>query len=149
MSNAPSESYQQHHDVVAPRVDARAFRQGWKVATRLDGLHVEGVIDGATYEAGVRFRRDWEHGFHERSTWLASSGRGGKGSSQGTIDRLAALGRLRRIAAKLAPLDYKLLEQCAVLDLPWAAIGRSQHVAETTAKRWTVAALCRLAKLAP
>jgi hypothetical protein len=30
MSNAPSESYQQHHDVAEPRVDALAFRQGWR-----------------------------------------------------------------------------------------------------------------------
>jgi hypothetical protein len=44
-SNAPTPIYRQHHDVAAPQVDDRAFRQGWRVSTRLDGLYETGRID--------------------------------------------------------------------------------------------------------
>ena len=43
----PSAAYRQHHDVEAPRVDTSAFRQGWRVVTRLDALASEGAIDAA------------------------------------------------------------------------------------------------------
>jgi len=144
----PSALYRQHFDVEAPRVDAGAFRQGWRVRSRLDVLLDEGAIDNAAYEAGRRFRRAWEIAFAERAPALMaftarSTGRAGAGP----VDRLAALARLRRIAEALGPFDCRLLEQCVVLDLAWTAIGRQHQVADTTARRWTIAALRRLGEL--
>jgi hypothetical protein len=144
----PSASYRQHHDVEAPQVDAAAFRQGWRVRSRLDVLLDEGAIEPRDYEAAAAFRRDWEIAFSERTPALMtfrspSIGRVGSGP----VDRLAALARLRRIAEALGPFDCKILEQCCVLDLAWAAIGRAHQVADTTARRWTIAALRRLGEL--
>jgi hypothetical protein len=69
---------------------------------------------------------------------------GGRGRDSGAIDRLGALARLRRIAEALGPLDVRLIEQCVVLDQPWAATGRQHSVADTTVRRWTILALRRL-----
>jgi hypothetical protein len=150
MSTGPSEAYRQHHDVTAPQVDARAFRQGWRVRSRLDVLLDEDAIEPRDYEAAATFRRDWEIAFSNRAPALMtfrspSIGRVGAGP----VDRLAALARLRRVADALGPFDCKLLEQCCVLDLAWVAIGRTHQVADTTARRWTIAALRRLGALPP
>jgi|SRR5580692_4052144 hypothetical protein len=144
----PSDAYRQHHDVAAPRIDAKSFRQGWRIVTRLDVLFDEGAIDGATYEAGAAFGRDWEVGLNQRSP-LMSFGRRGGAPGSGAIDRLKVLARLRRIAAALGPFDTRLLQECIILDQPWTVTGREHGVADTTARRWTIAALGRLAKLRP
>ena len=144
----PTALYRQHHDVDPPRVDAGAFRQGWRVRSRLDVLHDEGAIGDAAYEAARQFRRAWEIAFSERSPSLMSfSARSTGRAGGGPVDRLAVVSWLRRIGAALGPFDCKLLEQCLVLDLAWAAIGRQHQVADTTARRWTIAALRRLGEL--
>jgi len=143
--SGPSEAYRQHHDVAAPQIDASAFRQGWRVSTRLDALLAEGAIEPSDYEAAAALRRDWEAASGVRARPLMSFGaRGGPGGSGGGIDRLAALARLRRLGDTLGRFDLRLLEQCVVLDQSWALTGRQHGVADTTARRWTIAALRRL-----
>jgi hypothetical protein len=145
MSTGPSEAYRQHHDVAAPQVDARAFRQGWRVATRLDALVVEGAIEPWDYEAAQKFRRDWDAAIGQRAPSLMTlRGAGGAGRDGGAIDRLGAATRLRRIADELGRFEFRLLEQCVVLDQSWALTGRQHQVADTTARRWTINALRRL-----
>jgi hypothetical protein len=49
---APQFTY--HHDVTAPQDDDRAFRQGWRVAARLDALLETGRIDRDAWEIAQR-----------------------------------------------------------------------------------------------
>jgi hypothetical protein len=144
MSTAPSEAYRQHHDVAAPQVDARAFRQGWRVSTRLEALLDEGAIEPIDFEAALAFRRDWDAANGVRGRSLMTFGGGGRGRDSSAVDRLGALARLRRIAEALGAFDVRLIEQCAVLDQSWALTGRQHAVADTTARRWTILALLRL-----
>ena len=145
----PSALYRQHFDVEAPRVDAGAFRQGWRVRSRLDVLLDEGAVGNEAYEAARLFRRAWEIAFSERTPamLMSFSARSVGRAGAGPVNRLAAVSWLRRIAAALGPFDCRLLEQCVVLDLAWTAIGRQHQVADTTARRWTIAALRRLGEL--
>jgi hypothetical protein len=55
-SNAPTVSYTRHHDVDPPRVDARTFRQGWRIRSRLDALHIAGSISAGEWQTGHDFR---------------------------------------------------------------------------------------------
>src|SRR5262249_54017831 len=48
---APTPQFRQHHNVEAPQVDSTAFRQGWRVTTRLDALLEAGRIDKEQWEA--------------------------------------------------------------------------------------------------
>ena len=143
----PSTAYRQHHDVEAPRVDASAFRQGWRVVTRLDALASEGAIDAAIYAAAVEFRLAWEIALGRcGAPPLMEMRTGGRRSPDGAMmSRLDALAALRLVADSLGAFDCKLLEACVILDQPWAVTGRQHAVADTTARRWTIAALARLA----
>ena len=47
---APTAAYRQHHDATAPQVDNRAFRQGWRIASRLDSLVEAGRIDREAWD---------------------------------------------------------------------------------------------------
>ena len=71
---------------------------------------------------------------------------GGRRSPDGAMmSRLDALADLRLVADLLGAFDCKLLEACVIRDQPWAITGRQHAVADTTARRWTIAALARLA----
>jgi hypothetical protein len=142
----PSDHYQQHHDVSAPRVDRHTFRQGWRVLSRLEGLLIDGAIDEATYAAAVRFRRDWETGLEQRGASLMSFHSGGASQTDRATARLGALGRLRRVAESLGALDCKLVQQCVILDQRWTETARQHGVTDKTARQWTIAALRRLGR---
>ena len=144
----PSDAYRQHHEVSAPRIDRRVFRQGWRVLTRLEGLLIDGAIDEATYAAAVGFRRDWETGLQHRGAALMSFHSGGASQTDRATARLGALGRLRRVADRLGALDCKLIEQCVILDQSWTQTARQHGVTDKTARQWTIAALRRLRRAA-
>jgi hypothetical protein len=150
MTAQPSPEFRTHHDVAAPRVDASAFRQGWKVDWRLDQLHAVGAIDAATWSSGVQFRQDWERAFGRGRVGplVALPGGGGANTEHDRqIDRLAALDRLGLAATHLGGFWTKLVEHCAVDDLSWAEIARLHNVTPPTARAWTIRALNRLADL--
>jgi hypothetical protein len=50
-TNQPTPAYRRHHDVEAPQVDSTAFRQGWRVCSRLDSLLEAGRIDREAWDA--------------------------------------------------------------------------------------------------
>jgi hypothetical protein len=137
----PTRAYRQHHDVTAPRVDATAFRQGWRVETRLFGLLTAGLITAATYEAGNRYRDDAEVVLARGSSGGLGGSPGGSGDGDGLSWRLDALGRLRAAQAALGTFRALLVTRCAVADASWVAMARECGTTDKTVRRWTIAAL--------
>jgi hypothetical protein len=141
----PTLSYAQHYETLrAPQIDARAFRQGWQVTTRLEALFRDGAISAAAYEAGHQFRRDFEIGLLRRRSPIARLP-GELDGSERESTRIVALGRLRGAIGFLGSFQAALVEACAVHDRSWEAIGRELSVTRKTALSWTAAALGRLA----
>jgi hypothetical protein len=149
MTAQPSPEFRRHHDVAPPRVDRRAFRQGWQVHTRLMQLRDDGAIDEAAYQAAIRFRADWDAAFGRgrSAPLLALPGSGSMTEHDRMFRRLAVLDRLTAAAAHVGPFFAKLLQQCVVEDRTWAWIARTHGVSDKTARKWTIAALGRLATL--
>jgi hypothetical protein len=56
----PTGEFLRRHDVEAPRVDATAFRQGWRMHTRLDALFVDRRITAAEWQATIEYRTTYE-----------------------------------------------------------------------------------------
>ncbi|HYM25288.1 MAG TPA: hypothetical protein VEU08_18855, partial [Vicinamibacterales bacterium] len=98
----PSLAYRQHHDVEAPRVDTRAFRQGWRVVTRLDGLLAAGLIAPGVWQAGAEYRAAWE-ALRRTSTGGGSSLRDGFGPGAGRAGALDRAARVRAAESALSP----------------------------------------------
>jgi hypothetical protein len=57
VTGQPTPAFRQHHDVAAPQVDSTAFRQGWRVASRLDQLLEAGRIGREAWDAAHTWRR--------------------------------------------------------------------------------------------
>ena len=151
MSIRPSPEYVAHHDVDAPRVDLSAFRQGWRVRTRLAQLHSDGAIGAAAFVAAVQFSLDWEmaYGRGRSAPLMVMPGGSGADEHSRMAKRVDAVTRLRWAGKQLGPLAMLLVEQCVVRDLPWAVIARAHSVTAPTARRWTIAALKHLAAFGP
>ena len=147
MSIGPSAEYLAHHDVDAPRVDLTAFRQGWRVRPRVVQLLGDRAIDAATCVAAMQFALDWEvaYGRGRSAPLMMMPGGGGADEHARMAQRVDAVTRLREAGEHLGPLAFRLVEQCVVHDLAWAAIARTHSVTAPTARRWTIAALKHLA----
>jgi hypothetical protein len=142
LSNAPSRAYRRHHEVEAPRVDARAFRQGWRVSTRLDRLLVAGLIDASVWQAAVDYRTAWEAALALRSGVDARRMTGNGGDREATmLARMSHASRLRWVDGQLGHLASWLVFVCVIEDQSWHRIGRRLGVRNTTAQTWTIAAL--------
>lgn len=149
MSRQPSAAFRRHHDVEAPAVDARSFRQGWRVASRLDALHRDGRITAGQWQAAVEFRAAWERvlrvtgGTPELGTRVSGSA-GGAG-----VDRLAAVAdtitKLREIEAAIGRLAFDLCLACVVEDAAWVTLGKLLHRDRETARDYAAAAIRLLA----
>ena len=148
MSNAPSAEYREHHQVEAPRVDDLAFRQGWRVHTRLRGLKDSGAIDNRQLEAAQTWGRWVEHASGlVTSGWTMRIDRGAPGS--GTGPRTAPDGRCPGGCAR-APLPWvqNAPRCCAVVvdDLSWSRLaGRLGVGSCSTARKRAVEAIVALA----
>jgi hypothetical protein len=149
VSNQPSDAYRQHYDVEAPRVDWRAFRQGWRVRSRLDRLLDDGRITPGEWQAASEYRDAWDA--------LRRTSRGGGGDSGPRVAgyggdrnaRAAAIDRAARIRAaedSIGPDAAGLCQACAVEDLSWRALGARLGVRDVTAMGRTVDALRALAR---
>jgi hypothetical protein len=143
----PSDHYQQHHEVSAPRVDLRVFRQGWRVRTRLDALRADGSITADQWQAAIEYRDAW--------TRVLADGGGDPGTmriGRGSNDpharlwgHLETLSRLRMTETRIGSLATWLCRRCLVEDAPWREIGRQLHRDHKTARDWTIEAVRALA----
>jgi hypothetical protein len=149
MSNAPTAAREQHAEgIEAPRVDARAFRQGWRVTCRLDALHRDGRITAGEWQAAAEYRAAWDRALSTmRGTSSATRVSGGAGAA---ADRLASVAdtmtRLREVEARIGGFAALLTYRCVVLDRSWADIGRVLCRDPHTAQRWTTDAIRLLAR---
>lgn len=149
MTARPSPEFRTHHDVNPPRVDGRMFRQAWEVSPRLRQLHRDGEIDTAALNAALDLRDAWEAAYGRGRSAPLIALRGGGGGLSAEHDRqlrrVEAAGELRRVRALLGSFAWTITVECAVADLPWAAIGRRIGVTDKTARGYAIAALRRLA----
>ena len=149
---APSHFYRQHGEIEAPLIDARHFRPGWRVRSRLDRLFVvDKAISARAYRAGVEFRdlaERAEAGAHPRSFGIGiGRSLGYTDSTDGVQRRIEAQARLQEIALRLGAIPFALLDLAIVKNLAWAAIGRGLDVDPKTARAWAIAAINALAQI--
>jgi hypothetical protein len=150
---APSLAYRQHHDIEAPRVDALAFRQGWRVVTRLDALHRDGRISAGQWQAAVEYRAAWERALTAGGGGAGALVRiGAGGAGDGAASRLAAavdgISRVRQVHAAIGG-HAALCFLCIVEDRSWADSGRALGRDPQTVRDWTVLAIAALARAWP
>jgi DNA-directed RNA polymerase specialized sigma24 family protein len=145
-SNSPSLAYRQHHDVTAPQIDTTAFRQSWRLVTRLDGLLEAGRIDRETWNYAAEWRRWFETVTpYRHQSWDVRVQVSCVPNDGGMLRRIAAAGQLREAAAALGELRIRLLEACVVHDRAWREIAALLRVTDKTATTRVVEALEALA----
>jgi DNA-binding transcriptional ArsR family regulator len=151
MTNAPTRELRGHvEDVEDPRVDERAFRQGWRIRTRLDQLLVDQRISAGEWQAATEFRSAWLSARELTARESGGSGiriAGGRTTDAATIARLEAAKRVRIVEITLGKLAIALVVACVVEDLSWAAIGRHLHRDAETVRDWTVVAIGALSRV--
>lgn len=145
---APSPFFRQHYAVEAPRVDDQMFQQAYRVDPRINELLFDHAISLNVWHAGVMFRIASEIVIAEDypSSSMDYSEHVGRRDHTPVL-RADARKRLREVKRALGHDDYTLLEQHLVDDLPWRELARRRHVHAKTVKRWTIAALNRLAAI--
>lgn len=142
----PTRQFAQHHDVAAPQVDARAFRQGWRVASRLDQLLDAGRIDREAWDCAHEWRRWFEVVTpYRQQQWDVRVQVSRVPNDAGMLLRVAAATRLREAVAALGELRVRLLEACVVRDRPWREIATLLRLSDKTAAVWVVEAIGALA----
>jgi hypothetical protein len=143
---APSLQFRQHHDVTVPQVDSTAFRQGWRVATRLDGLLEAGRIDREQWDTAQEWARWCELiGLSHVQRWDVRQDAPCHPSDLPMLRRVQAATKLRACVEALGGLRVRLLECCVVHDLSWSELGRRMRLDPKTATARTVEALIALA----
>lgn len=142
----PTLEFRRQHDVEEPRVDERAFRQGWRVRTRLDQLLADGRISRGEWHSASEYRQTWAIARELVGIEPGMIRIGGGGSfDDATIARLDAVTKLRVVEELIGSLRARLLLACLVHDLTWAAIARFCHRNPETVRDWTVDAIRALA----
>lgn len=142
----PTPEFRRQHDVEAPRVDERAFRQGWIVRTRLDQLLADDRITRAEWQAASEYRVTWAvarelAGIEPGMIRIAGSA----SADDATIARLDAVTQLRVVEDAIGSLRARLLLAAVVHDLPWATTARYLRRNPETVRDWTVLAIRALA----
>jgi hypothetical protein len=145
-TNRPTPQYQRRHDVEAPAVDATAFRQGWRVTTRLDALLEAGRIDSEQHDAAHAWRR-WAEliGLSHVQRWDVRPDAPCYPSDLPMLRRVQAAARLRACTEALGELRTRLLDCCVVRDLSSGEIAALLRVSDKTATSRVVEALSALA----
>jgi hypothetical protein len=130
--------------VAAP--DANAFRQGWRLISRLNGVLESGRIDRGQWDAACLWRRWYDAITPSRvQPWEIRVDTPTVPNDTGALLRVQAAGKLRAAAAELGPLRIKLLEWAVGKDFAWAEIARFMRVSDKTARDHTVEAIAALA----
>jgi hypothetical protein len=145
VQNSPLPHYQQHHRVEPPRIDAREFRPGWRVKTRLAALFENDKISREAFVAGMAWKGWVEQVGHVRvQSWAARISRGLvlKIPSSRQLDSACSL---QDAARALGQKRVNLLMSAIVDDLTWVELGRRLRVQRQTAVKWAVEAVEALA----
>jgi hypothetical protein len=144
-TSAPTPQFRQHHRIEAPQVDATAFRQGWRVATRLDALLEADRIDREAWDGAHEFRR-WTEliGLSHVQLWDVGPDAPCHRSDLPMLRRMEAAARLRACTEALGQLRMRLLDCCVVRDLSWREIAALLRASDKTATAWVVEALFAL-----
>lgn len=146
MSNAPSAARSRHaEEIEPPRVDDRAFRQGWRVRTRLDTLLASGRIDAAVWQCAVEYRDAWERILASQGGGVGSRVSGATDPHRRFLATIATTSRLRAIETMLGRRMATLCYASVVEDRSWASIGAIWRINPETARDWTVGAVRALA----
>lgn len=146
ISSRPTPQFVRHHDVAAPQVDATAFRQGWRIRSRLDGLLECGRIDREQWDAAIVWRRWNEVSSRSRAQHYEARVDVSAGPNDGGMGRrIDAASRLRAADAALGVRRVRLLEAVLVRDVAWAELGRMLRVSDKTARDRAVEAIEALA----
>jgi hypothetical protein len=145
-TNRPTPQFTRHHDIAAPQVDATAFRQGWRVTARLDGLLEAGRIDREQWDGAQQWRR-WAEliGLSHVQRWDVRPDAPCHPSDLPMLRRVEAAAKLRACHEALGELRMRLLDCCVARDLSWREIGGLLRMSDKTAIAWTVEALEALA----
>ena len=145
-TNRPTPQFTRHHDVTAPQVDATAFRQGWRVASRLDALLDGGRIDREAWEAAREWRR-WAEaiGLSHVQRWDVRPDAPCHPSDLPMLRRVQAAAKLRACTEALGELRVRLLDCCVARDLSWREIAALLRVSDKTATTWVAEAITALA----
>ena len=130
----PTAAFRQHHQVEAPRVDARHFRPHWRIITRLDGLLADRAITAAEWHAAADYR-DLVDQLRRRTLARPAAMGTGPGVGSNVVDRLV------EIRTALGAVAVALLEAALVRDLSWAELGRELCRDPKTARAWVIAAI--------
>jgi hypothetical protein len=145
-TNQPTPQFQQHHTVETPQVDSTAFRQGWRVTTRLDGLLEAGRIDREAWDAACMWRRWVERtGSLPAQAWDVRVDRSLVPNDAAALDRVRTAAKLRGVADALGPLRTRLLELSVRDDRSWRQIGDRLQMDAKTARSWCAGAIMALA----
>lgn len=144
----PTPEFRRQHDVEEPRVDERAFRQGWIVRTRLDQLLADRRITRGEWQAATEYRQTWAvarelAGVEPGMIRIAGS----SSADDATIARLDAVTKLRIVEDAIGDFAARLLLACLVHDLTWAVVARYVRKDPHTVRDWTVLAIRALASV--
>lgn len=145
----PSAAALQHlAGIEAPAIDAREFRQGWRVRTRLDVLRDTGRITAGEYQAAVEYRSAWEAARLEVATTaqLMRSPGGGADAHTRMLAAVGAVAKLQAVEASIGRFAADLCRACIVRDLPWVEVARITGRNRETVRDWTVLAIRALAR---
>lgn len=146
MTTSPTTELRRHHDIEEPAVDTRAFRQAWRIRTRLDGLLGDELITPGQWQAAVDYRNAWG-----RVRAIAGAGStlrvsaGGGDPEWVAIERLDAFARIDAVEAVIGALATALCQACVIEDYPWARTARLTRRDPHTVRHWTVLAIRSLA----
>ena len=132
-----------------PDINGRAFRPGWLVRSRLDGLLADGLIDRETYAAAQSVARDYRAVSGAPSSPIARLGMSRVAGREDAIaSRIDAARRLRAVRARIGEGAYSLAVAVVAEDTSWRELGKRLGVRDVTAKSAAVEALGRLSETA-
>lgn len=145
-SNAPTADRLQHVEAIEPpRVDASAFRQGWRVRTRLDSLLIDRRISHGVWQAAVAYRDAWARVLAAGGGSAGLRVSGGADRHDRLLDLLDTISRLRAVETTIGAGAARLCFACVVEDRSWASIAASDRRNPETVRDWTAQALRSLA----
>lgn len=142
----PSPQYQRHHDVTPPQVDTTAFRQGWRVASRLDSLLEAGRIDREAWDCAHEWRL-WAEKVTplRQQRWDVRVDVSAVPNDAGMLLRVNAASKLREAVQALGELRIRIIEAVVVRDQSWRMLGQLMRVSDKTARDYAAEAINALA----